>query len=116
MPYVHIITSAVLTEAKIAAVRRLVGETIALIPGKSFEVTTIHLEPDAIISRGDPANPCLFIEVRLFGPASTGSKQAFAKEICAALEKELDIPQKFISLNIIELDSWGGNGGFHTFR
>lgn len=116
MPYVHLITSAKLTEEKIAAVRRIVGETITLIPGKSFEVTTIHVDPEAIISRGDPKDPCLFLEVRLFGPAPTGSKQAFAREICAALEKELDIPQKFMSLNIIELDAWGGNGGFHTFR
>ena len=116
MPYVHLITSAKLNEEKIAAVRRIVGETIAVIPGKSFEVTTIHIDPEAIISRGDPADPCLFIEVRMFGPSAIGAKQAFAREISAALEKELGIPQKFISLNIIELDAWGGNGSFHTFR
>ena len=116
MPYFHLITSAKLSEEKIAAVRKIVGEVIAVIPGKSFEVTTIHIEPEAIISRGDPANPCLFIEVRMFGPSSIGPKQAFAREICAALEQELGIPQQYMSLNIIELDAWGGNGGFHTFR
>ena len=116
MPYVHIITSAKMNDEKVAAVRKIVGETIAVIPGKSFEVTTIHIEPEAIISRGDPANPSLFIEVRVFGPAAIDSKKAFAKAICAALEAELGIPQRFISLNIIELDAWGGNGGFMTFR
>lgn len=116
MPYVHLITSAKLNEEKIAAIRRIVGETIAVIPGKSFEVTTIHIDPEAIISRGEPSDPCLFLEVRMFGPAAIGAKKAFAKEICAALEAELGIPQRFMSLNIIELDAWGGNGGFNTFR
>ena len=116
MPYFHLITSASMNAEKIAAVRRIVGEIIPVTPGKSFEVTTIHIEPDAIISRGDPADPSLFLEVRLFGPASTGSKQAFAKQICAALEAELGIPQQYMTLNILELDAWGGNGGFFTFR
>ena len=116
MPYVHLITSAKMSEEKIAAVRRIVGETIAVIPGKSFEVTTIHIEPEAIISRGDPTDPCLFVEVRMFGPAAIDAKKAFAKAVCESLEGELGIPQRFISLNIIELDGWGGNGGFRTFR
>ena len=52
----------------------------------------------------------------MFGPSAIGAKKAFAREICAALEAELGIPQQYISLNIIELDAWGGNGGFNTFR
>ncbi|MGI6173925.1 MAG: tautomerase family protein [Christensenellales bacterium] len=116
MPYVRLCTSKHLSTDKIDAVRKIVGDTISLIPGKSFEVTTIHIEPDSLISRGDPSNPSLFIEVRLFGPSSTGSKKEFAKQICTSLESALDIPQKFISINILELDGWGGNGGYNTFR
>lgn len=116
MPYVRICTSAKVNEEKVAAIRKIVGEKICLIPGKSFEVTIIHIEPEAIISRGDPSDPMLFMEVRLFGPTSTGSKKDFAREICAALEAELGIPQKFMSLNIMEMDGWGGNGGYNNFR
>lgn len=116
MPYVRLCTSAKMNDETVAAVRKIIGEKICLIPGKSFEVTTIHIEPASIISRGDPSDPSLFMEVRLFGPAPIGSKKNFASEICAALEAELNIPQRFISLNILELDTWGGNGNFNSFR
>lgn len=116
MPYVRLCTSVKMDAEQIAAVRKIIGETICVIPGKSFEVTIIHIEPESIISCGNPADPSLFIEVRLFGPAPIDTKKEFARQICAALEEALGIPQKFISLNILELDTWGGNGGFKSFR
>lgn len=115
MPYVHLITSTKMDEQSIATVRKIIGDTIAVIPGKSNEVTVIHIDPECIISQGDPANPRIFVEVRMFGPAPMGAKKNFAREICAELEKALGVPQQFISLNIIELETWGGNGNFNSF-
>ena len=116
MPYVRLCTSAKMNEEAVAAVRKVIGDTISVIPGKNLESTVIHIEPEAIISRGDPSNPSLFIEVRMFGPAAIGAKKAFTKNVCEELEKVLNIPQNCIVLNIFELDSWGRNGIYSTYR
>ena len=116
MPYLHLSVSPKLNEEKIAAIHKAVAETISIIPGKSYEVTTIHINDDQCISKIDPSVPCGFCDIRLFGPAPIGTKRDFIKAFTARITEITGIPATHLAFNMLELDTWGGNGDMKSFR
>lgn len=116
MPYLHLSVSTKLTEEKINAIHKAVADTIVLIPGKSYDVTIVHINDDQCISRKDRSRPFGFCDIRLFGPAPIGSKRDFVKAFTERLTEITGIPASGFSFNILELDTWGGNGDMKSFR
>lgn len=115
MPFVRLTTSAKLKERDLQRARQIIGESISLIPGKTYEGTMIHIETEEAISRGDSENPTAFIEIRLFGSAPMSAKRELVSVLCELLEKDLGIPKNYVYLNILELNAWGTAGDFHAF-
>ena len=116
MPYLHLSVSPKLDEEKISAIHKAVAETITIIPGKSYEVTTIHINDDQCISKADRSIPCGFCDIRLFGPAAIGSKREFVKAFTARITEITGIPATHFGINMLELETLGGNGDMRSFR
>ena len=106
MPYVHLNTSRPLNADELAAVRDLVAEHMPLLPGKTRENTMIHVSGGCAISKGDPAIPALFIEVRTYKASPDDAKKEFSAKLIAALSEKLNVPGDHIYMNIIALDEW----------
>ena len=116
MPYLHLSVSPKLDEEKITAIHKAVAETITIIPGKSYQVTTIHINDGQCISLADRSVPCGFCDIRLFGSAPIGSKRDFAKAFTARITEITGIPAAHFSINMLELETWGRNGDVKSFR
>lgn len=116
MPYLHLSVSPKLSEEKIDAIHKAVAETIVLIPGKSYEVTTIHINDGQCISKADRSVPCGFCDIRMFGPAPIGAKRNFVRAFTDRLTEITGIPADHLAFNILELETWGGNGDIKSFR
>ena len=116
MPYLHLSVSPKLDEGKIAAIHKAVAEIIPILPGKSYDVTTIHISDGQCISRIDRSIPCGFCDIRLFGPAPIDRKREFVKAFTARVGEITGIPASHLAFNILELDTWGGSGDMKSFR
>lgn len=112
MPFIRLSTSKQLSMGDQSAVRDLIAEKVALIPGKTRENTMILVESGLTLSIGDPDEDCLFVDVRVYTAAPADSKRAFVAALSAALEEKLSIPVGKMYFNITEMASWGSNGAF----
>lgn len=112
MPYVNLATTKSIDAAARRALRDAIGETITLIPGKSYEVTMIRLTDNADIVKGRSDEPCLFMEVRLFTKTTLEAKKAFTEAISAKLYEILGVNDRYMYINYIELEGWGSGGAY----
>lgn len=111
MPYLQLNTSVSLSESEKKALFDEIGELMPLIPGKSRQNTMMHFIGGQTMELGD-AEPCLYLEVRLYKPAPYENKQAFTSQICALLEKKLGVQQSRMYVNLVEMQEWGSGGQY----
>ncbi|MCD7775721.1 MAG: hypothetical protein LUH40_09085 [Clostridiales bacterium] len=52
-----------------------------------------------------------YVEVNLFGSASSSDYEKLTKKICEIYEKELDIPGSAVYVTYHPISDWGWNGG-----
>lgn len=112
MPYIHISTSVRLDEARTTALRQAVSELIPLIPGKTADVTMIHIDAEQQMHLKDEGVPCAFVDLRLKGPAPFEAKQRFAEAFGRRLSEITGVDARHTYLNVIELAEWGAGGGY----
>ena len=113
MPYVAFSTSLELDCSLKDRVKEIIGELIALIPGKTVEVTMFNINGGAYLKKGTGDAPCAFVDVRLRGAADFAAKDAFVAGMCKSLKEEFGIDPAYVYINFIEFETWGSNGGLH---
>lgn len=106
MPYLHLNASPVLTDGEIAALREEIAALMPILPGKTRENTMIHITGGCAISKGDPAVPAVFIEIRTYKASPDEAKREFAARLTAMVSEKLGVPGENIYMNIIALDEW----------
>ena len=113
MPYLHISTNIKLSDAQVAGLRKAVYDLIGLIPGKTYEVTMIHIDDNQLIHLNEVDAPCAFVDARLMGPAPFADKQNFVQAFTGALTDVAGIDAKHAYFNIIEMSEWGAGGNYN---
>lgn len=112
MPYVHLNVSRKLTEEEISAIRDAIAEIMPALPGKNRENSMIHIDGSCAISMGDPAQPCAFLEVRLYQASPEENKKDFVKKAAAVISGLTGVQEEKIYINMIELNTWGVGSRF----
>lgn len=110
MPFIQVNVSRKLEHEQIENVKSALGELITLIPGKTEAVTMIDIADKRCIYKDGKAIDGGFIEIRLYGAAELGSKEALTAAVFSAMERLLGIQPQNLYLNILELTSWGTGG------
>ena len=113
MPYVGFETSIELSQTQKETVKKMIGEIISLIPGKTVETTMFNIKGGAFLEKGETADECAFVDVRLRGTAPNEAKDAFVKAFCAKLKSEFGLEPSHVYMNFSEFEVWGSNGGLH---
>lgn len=111
MPYVSVSVSRALDNSQKEALKSGLGRIIALIPGKTEEVTMVRIEDGCTLYKGGRAlDSGAFVEVRLYGKADIKDKKKFTEAVFATLESQFGVSPEETYLNILEMDSWGFGG------
>ncbi len=111
MPYISVNVSSTLKEDDKERLKAKLGETIAVIPGKTEAVTMVSITDScALYMGGRPLVKGAFIETRIYGTAEKTHKENYVKALFAAMEDVLGYPKEDIYINFLELESWGLNG------
>ena len=110
MPYVHVVTTAELNPAKKSALLEAIAPLLSTLPGKSRENSMVHIDGDAFMAMGDPAEPCAFCEIRLYKVSPMEAKAAFTEKLTALLTVQCGVPADKVYINFLEMENWGVGG------
>lgn len=112
MPYIQSKVSISLTDAQKENIKSKLGKAISLIPGKSEQWLMVELKDNCCLYfQGNQDAPTAFVEVKIFGKASSQVYDSLTNEICNILNSELSIPKNRIYVKYEEVANWGWNGG-----
>jgi phenylpyruvate tautomerase PptA (4-oxalocrotonate tautomerase family) len=112
MPYLSVNTSENISSVQKEKLKSEIGRIIALIPGKSEEVTMVDLCGGRSLYMAGAAIPCAYVDVKVYTRADPEGKKRFAREMFNLLEQELGIKKDHVYLSITEFDHWGDHGDY----
>ena len=111
MPFINSKVSVKLTEEKEQTIKTRLGQAIALIPGKSESWLMLGFEDEyTLYFKGNKEEKIAFVEVSIFGSASSSALNSLTVEICDIFNEELGIPKDKIYVKYSETENWGWNG------
>lgn len=111
MPFIHARVNRAVDANTEKEVSRLLGEAIALIPGKSEEWLMLQIEENChLYFRGKSDAPLAFVNVKLFGQADPAAYDKLTAQICRILSEKLGILPKNTYVQYDEIAHWGWNG------
>ncbi len=111
MPYISTKTTVTLNQEKKDAIKTKLGKAIELIPGKSESWLMLAFEDNcSMYFKGSKENPLAFVEVKLYGKASSDAYRKLTKAITDIISEELSIRPDCIYVKYEEVATWGWNG------
>lgn len=111
MPFINAKVTVKMSEEKKEAVKKKLGEAISLIPGKSEHWLMVGFEDSYdLYFQGNKDAETAFIEVKIFGSASSAVYDKMTGVLCGIFEEELGIPAARIYVKYEEVSEWGWNG------
>ena len=110
MPFIGNKVTVKISKEKENAIKEKLGKAIELL-GKSEQYLMVGFEDNyKLYFAGENLEKGAFIEVKLFGKASSEAYEKLTVEICKIYEEELNIPKDKIYVKYEEVSNWGWNG------
>ena len=111
MPYLRTKVNTPVNEEKTATLRRLFGEAISILPGKSERWLMVDIEDNASLSlAGDGSRPLAMLEVELFGKSTPEAYEALTARLTEILGEVLGVSPDGVYVKYAEVDHWGFAG------
>lgn len=110
MPYIQISMSEKLNDKKIESLKAMLGEKIALLPGKSEAVLMIQIDDGRTMYFAGVAGKCAMVQVHLYKESPKEAKALFSSEVLKALSEIADLPIDRIFMNFAEHSEWATRG------
>lgn len=109
MPFINVKTNVKISRENEVAIKTMLGEAIALIPGKSEKSIMLSMEESRMWFRGTD-EPCAMVSVWALGQANRDGYDKMTSKICTDLEEILHISASRIYIKYSETLNWGCNG------
>ena len=110
MPYIRTQVSIELPAEKEQSITQKLGQAIAIL-GKTERWLMLNFEDQCRLHfQGNQDAPTAFVEIKLFGKASSAMYQNMTETVTQILSEELSIPGNRIYVQYQECDHWGWNG------
>jgi phenylpyruvate tautomerase PptA (4-oxalocrotonate tautomerase family) len=111
MPYISTKTNIEITKEKETTIKEKLGKAIELIPGKSERWLMLSFEDNAsLYFQGKSDGGIAFVEVKLFGSASSSAYDKLTAAITDILKEELGLSPDKVYVKYEEVSNWGYNG------
>ncbi len=111
MPFISTKTNVTVSKEKESQLKERLGQAISIIPGKSENWLMLAIEGDIpMYFRGDDSQPTAFIEVKIFGNASSDVYGRMTKELTGIYGDILGVAPDHMYIRYFGSDDWGWNG------
>jgi phenylpyruvate tautomerase PptA (4-oxalocrotonate tautomerase family) len=111
MPYVHLRTTEPKSEATQTALVKELTDIIAKDFNKDAGWVMVSCSFDKHIHFQGSADKACYVRVELMGEPNPADTAKASTDICAAVERELGVPQDRVYITYFPTDNWGYNGG-----
>ena len=110
MPFIDSKISVKVSDEKKEKIKSELGKAVSLLhKSENFLMVGIADDYDLYMA-GDKLDKGAYVEVSLFGSASSADYSKMTGAICELLQKELDIPGNHVYVTYHGLSDWGWNG------
>ena len=110
MPFINTKTNIEITPEQGERIKARLGQDVRLL-GKSESYLMVNFEDHCrLYFRGDGTTPAAFVEVRLFGKASSGAYDKMTAAVTETISSELGIDGNSIYVQYEEVPHWGLDG------
>ncbi len=114
MPFINTKTNVSISQEKELSIKQQLGQAISLIRGKSESWLMVNFEDNSrLYFAGDGKTPCAFVEIKLYGAASSQEYENLTEKITEIISSELNIQKTKIYIKYEETVYWGFAG--HNF-
>ena len=111
MPYMKVSLSKTLSADEKQKLYERLGEALSVIPGKEAFMLIADIEDGRSLYCGGGAHDdFVFIDARYYGRVEYHIKKAFVQAAMKAVEDVAGTPKEYISMTVLEMNSWGGFG------
>ena len=110
MPFIRVDTNLAVSAGQAEQLKRLLGQAIEVIPGKSEAWLMVEVEGEKALWMAGSDAPAAMVEVSVYGGAGGGEYSQLTGRVCDALEGVLDIPGSRVYVKYAETEHWGWNG------
>lgn len=112
MPFINSKVNVKMTNEEKDIIKTELGKAIELIPGKSEDWLMVGFEDNYnLYFKGESNDKIAFVEVKIFGSASTKAYSLLTSKICDIFNEVLLISKDKIYVKYEEVSTWGWNGG-----
>ncbi len=111
MPFINSKVSVKMTDAQKESLKAKLGQAIRNIPGKSEGWLMVGIEDNyCLYFQGNQDGPTAFVDVKIYGRASSRDCDKMTGVLCDIYEKELGIPKDRVYIAYQCTPDWGWNG------
>ena len=111
MPFIDSKVTVKMTDEKKEAVKSKLGNAISTIPGKSEHWLMVGFEDNYdLYFQGNKDGESAFVDVSIYGSASSAVYDKMTGIICDIFDEELGIPKNRVYVRYQSTGDWGWNG------
>ena len=109
MPYIETQTNKKITDKQCLTLKKLLGEAIAIIPGKSEKWLMLNFKDEQkMYFKGESVDMC-YAEVKIFGSCEKSDLEALTAKMCEIYDSVLKIKSENVYVKYELVDNWGWN-------
>ncbi|MDY3908820.1 MAG: phenylpyruvate tautomerase MIF-related protein [Eubacterium sp.] len=111
MPFINSKVTVKISPEKEERIKQRLGQAITIIPGKSESFLMVGFDDEySLYFKGNKCEKAAFVDVKLYGKATSDACNQMTGEICRIYEEELGIPKVNIYVTYQSIADWGWNG------
>lgn len=111
MPFIDSKVTVKLSEEKKEAIKAKLGKAVSVLHKGEGYLMVGFQDEYSLYFGGKKLEKGAYVEVSLFGAASSSDYDRMTGEICSILSDELQIPANAVYVTYHGLKDWGWNGG-----
>ncbi len=109
MPFIDSKITGRLSPEKKERIKAALGDAVSIL-NKSEGYLMVGIADDYLWMAGEKLNSGAYVEVSLFGSASSAAYEKMTAQICSIFRQELDIHAKNVYVTYHPVSDWGWNG------
>lgn len=110
MPFIDVKTNQKMDDKVKEVIKAELGQAIKTIPGKSETWLMVNLEPECSLYFQGSDEPAVFVDIKIYGHASSDSYNQLTKKITSLLSQKLNVREDRIYVCYMETENWGFAG------
>lgn len=111
MPFIDTKTNVTVSKEKETELKERLGQAISIIPGKSENWLMVAVEDEIpMYFRGDDSSPIAFVEVKIYGNASSEIYEKMTAALTVIYKDVLGVSPDHMYIRYFGSSDWGWNG------